>query len=90
MEWCELTAGRLTLGIITECNALGASLGAAFGSPLGWYWYFPVVPDCHGAELGAMLTGASDDDDVGLRASLSVSELFMLTEELSIFFLGAM
>ena len=68
------------MGIITECNALGASLGAALGSPPGWYWYFPVVPDCHGAEFGAMLTGASDDEEVGLRASLSVSELLSLAE----------
>ena len=68
------------MGMITECSALGASLGAAFGSPLGWYWYFPVVPDCHGAELGAMLTGASDEDEVGLRASLSVSHLLSPAE----------
>jgi hypothetical protein len=74
MRWWELTAGRLTLGIITECSALGASLGAAFGSPPGWYWYFPVVPDCHGAEFGAMLTGCSEEEDVGLRASSGISD----------------
>jgi len=63
--------GRLTLGITTECRALGASLGAALGSPPGWYWYFPEVPDCHGAEFGAILTGCSDEEEVGLRATLA-------------------
>jgi len=33
------TLGRLTLGTMTLCNALGASFGGFFGSPPGWYLY---------------------------------------------------
>jgi len=34
-----LTLGRFTLGMMTLCNALGASLGGFFGLPPGWYLY---------------------------------------------------
>jgi len=33
------TFGKLTLGTITECKALGASFGGFLESPPGWYLY---------------------------------------------------
>ena len=67
---------RVILGTITLCKALGASLGAFLGSPPGWYWYLKcesgpesalAASFCQGSVPGAMLTGASEDDEVGLR-----------------------
>ena len=67
---------RVTLGIIVLRKALGASLGALLLSPPGWYWYLkcssaPFLPvafpsTCQGIDPSAMLTDASDEDDVGL------------------------
>lgn len=71
---------RVTFGKITLCRALGASLGALLGSPPGWYWYLKcsfgdepsLALSCfQGSVLGAMLTGASEDEDVGLRPELA-------------------
>ena len=61
---------------MTLCRALGASLGAFLGSPPGWYWYLkcsfclasPFALDvCQGIVPSAILTGASEEEDVGLR-----------------------
>lgn len=67
-----LTFGKFTLGTITLCRALGASLGAFFGLPYGWYLYLysspasPPLPSvCHGMLPGATVTFASDVADVG-------------------------
>lgn len=69
-----LTFGKLTFGTMTECSALGAFFGAALGSPPGWYWYlklplaeFPFDSTCQGIVPSAMLTGASEDEEVGFR-----------------------
>ena len=76
------TLVRVTFGTMTLCRALGASLGAFFGSPPGWYWYLkcsfclasPFALDvCHGIVPSAILTGASDEEDVGLRPRRSNS-----------------
>jgi hypothetical protein len=62
----EHTLGRLTLGTMTECSALGASLGALETSPPGWYWYFPPwLPPCHGM-LATRTPLSSEMADVGL------------------------
>lgn len=51
------TFGRLTLGTITLCSALGASLGALAGFPPGWYWYLksPLLSDGAGCSHGLLL-----------------------------------
>lgn len=69
------TFGRLTLGTMTLCSALGASFGGFFGSPPGWYWYLKCslasapfeLSVCHGILPAAMLTFVSDVEEVGLR-----------------------
>lgn len=43
LELKEVTFGKLTLGTMTLCRALGASLGGFLGSPPGWYWYLPTI-----------------------------------------------
>lgn len=68
------TFGKLTLGTMTLCNALGASLGGFLGSPPGWYWYLksclaasPLeLSVCHGIVPGATFTLASEVAEVGL------------------------
>jgi hypothetical protein len=58
---------------MTEFNALGASFGAFFGFPPGWYWYLycscAALPStlsfCHGMLPAAMLTLLSEVADVG-------------------------
>lgn len=65
-----LTFGKLTFGMITLCNADGASFGAFAGFPPGWYWYLksPPAPSvCHGLEWAATATWASEVEEVGLR-----------------------
>ena len=60
------TLGRLTSGIMTECSALGASLGALAGFPSGWYWYFPPTePPCQGM-LATLIPLSSEVAEVGL------------------------
>jgi len=60
------TFGRLTLGMMTECSALGASLGALATLPPGWYWYLPPwLSPCHGM-LATLTPLSSDVADVGL------------------------
>lgn len=62
------TLGRLTLGTTTTLTALGASLGAAEGSPPGWYWYLPAPePDSQGMEFLVWGTAVSSVEAVGLR-----------------------
>lgn len=62
-----LTFGRLTLGMITSFNALGAFLLPLLESPPGWYWYAACSPVFHGSEPCTLATGFSEDEDVGLR-----------------------
>ena len=55
---------------MTVFNALGASFGAFFGFPPGWYWYLEAAPPsflslCHGMLPAAMLTLLSEVADVG-------------------------
>lgn len=67
-DWViPLTLGRLTLGTMTSFKAEGASLRALEVSPPGWYWYLASPPVFQGSESGAMLTGFSDEEEVGLR-----------------------
>lgn len=71
------TFGKLTLGTMTLCNALGASFGGFLGSPAGWYWYLksclaasPLeLSVCHGMVPGATFTLASEVAEVGLPPS---------------------
>lgn len=62
------TLGRLTSGMTVTFRALGASLGAASGSPPGWYLYLPSVePVSQGMPDLAMPTSFSEVDLVGVR-----------------------
>lgn len=70
----ELTLGNVTFGTTTVFKALGAFLGAAFLSPLGWYWYLKCLlwsswswSTSHGMELFATETSASEVAEVGFR-----------------------
>lgn len=56
---------------MTTFNAEGASLGAALGSPPGWYWYLPSPPcSSHGLLLAAWATFRSEEELVGDRAAV--------------------
>lgn len=53
--------------MMTSLRAEGASLRGLLLSPPGWYWYLASEPVFHGSEPGALETGFSDEDEVGLR-----------------------
>ena len=72
------TFGRFTFGITTVLSADGASFRGALGSPPGWYWYFPrPPPSFQGSLLGALATGASEEEEVGERAVVLGSAAFL-------------
>jgi hypothetical protein len=52
---------------MTSFKAEGASLRAFEVSPPGWYWYWAWLPVFQGSESGALLTGFSEEAEVGLR-----------------------